>query len=178
FDVAGAATGSPAMNGTAHALTTLRQPSELAGNLRLHRLTTGDVPAIETHLLALDMVSRNSRFHCALGDAAVARYAQRFDDAADVLFGALDAASGHIVALAVARPAGAPRTVDVAVSVLAAHRRRGLGRTLVACTLSAAFAQGAAAACLRFAPGNLPAVRIASRLGARFGAPGQAVLVA
>ena len=166
------------MSRTALASTMLRQPCPSTADLRLRRLTQGDVPAIETHLLALDMVSRNNRFHCALGDAAVARYAQRFDNTADLLFGAIDAGSGRIVALAEARPAGAPRTVDVAVSVHAAHRRRGLGRTLVACTVSAAFAQGATAAHLRFAPGNLPAVRIAAGLGARFGAPGQAILVA
>jgi GNAT superfamily N-acetyltransferase len=178
FDVSAQQQESLAMTGTAHATTPLRQPAGQAGDLRLRRLTAGDVPAIATHLLALDMVSRNSRFHCALADAAVARYAQCFDDAADVLFGAVEAGSGRIVALAEARAAAAPRTVDLAVSVDATHRRRGLGRALLACAVSAAFDQGVTEARLRFGPGNLPAARIAAGLGARFGAPGRAILLA
>jgi GNAT superfamily N-acetyltransferase len=166
------------MAGTACTRAEHRDPVAPVAGLRLRRLTSGDAAAIEAHLLDLDMLSRNSRFHCALGDFAVARYARCFDAAADVLFGAIDAGTGRIVALAEARPAAAPRTVDLAVSVQATHRRRGLGRALLACAISTAFAQGATVADFRFAPGNLAAVRIATRLGARFRAPGRAVLSA
>ena len=44
------------------------------GDTVLRRLTYGDLPLIERHLLDLDMVSRNSRFHRSFGDSAVTAY--------------------------------------------------------------------------------------------------------
>ena len=158
------------MTGAEHAAT--------FADLRLRQLTAGDAGAIEAHLLGLDMMSRNSRFHCALGDYAVAQYARCFDAAVDTLFGAVDARSGCIVALAEARRADVSYSVDLAVSVHPSHRRRGLGRSLAARAVAAAFARGATEARLRFAPANPAAARIAAGLGAKFCAPGLAILLA
>jgi GNAT superfamily N-acetyltransferase len=152
-----------------------------AGNLpgrhgvQLRRLGDEDLARIELHLLSLDMPSRNSRFHSGFGDAAVAAYVRGLDPGSDVLFGAVDAGTGRIVGLAEARPANAPKTVDLAASVLPSHRKRGLAHALVTRAVGVASAQGATAADLRFAPDNLAANRIAARLGARFRAPGLAV---
>jgi GNAT superfamily N-acetyltransferase len=122
------------------------------------------------------MPSRNSRFHCGFGDAAVAAYVRDLDPNRDVLFGAIDPGTGRIVGLAEARPANGPKTVDLATSVLPSHRKRGLAHALVVRAAGVASDQGATAADLRFAPGNLAANRIAARLGASFRAPGIAVV--
>lgn len=144
--------------------------------VHLRRLGDKDLPLIEKHLLGLDMPSRNSRFHCGFGDAAVAAYVRDFDPSRDVLFGAVDTGTGRIVGLAEARQANGPKTVDLATSVLPSHRNRGLAHALVTRAAVVASDQGATAADLRFAPDNLAANRIAARLGASFRAPGIAVV--
>ena len=144
--------------------------------VHLRRLGDKDLPLVEEHLLGLDMPSRNSRFHCGFGDAAVAAYVRDLDPSRDVLFGAIDPGTGRIVGLAEARPANGPKTVDLATSVLPSHRKRGLAHALVTRAAGVASDQGATAADLRFAPGNLAANRIAARLGASFRAPGIAVV--
>ena len=77
-------------------------------SVQLRRLGSDDLAAIESHLLELDAVSRNSRFHCGFGDAAVAGYVRSLDDTVDVLFGAIESRNGRMVGLAEARPAEAP----------------------------------------------------------------------
>jgi GNAT superfamily N-acetyltransferase len=144
---------------------------------RLRRLGDGDLAGIEAHLLDLDLVSRNRRFHSGFSDAAVEAYVRRLDPASDILFGAIDEDSGRIVGLAEAHPAGPPRTVEIATSVLAPHRRRGLARELVARTVAAAVRQGAAAVELRFEPDNAAAAHIAAGLGAGRAVSGRAVLL-
>ncbi len=150
------------------------QDAKLAVSMR--RLDGRDLVEIERHLLELDLVSRNRRFHSGFGDAAVAAYVRGLHTSTDILFGAVENASGRIVGLAEARRAAARQTVEVGTSVLAAHRRRGLARELVARAIAAAFAQGATAANLIFDPTNPAAVRIVARLGARSFVPGRAVL--
>jgi len=142
----------------------------------LRRLGDEDLPLIEMHLLSLDMPSRNSRFHGGFCDAAVAAYVRGLDPSTDVLFGAIDPGTGCIVGLAEARPADAPKTMELGASVLQSHRKRGLAHALVALAVDVASDQGATAADLRLAPGDLAANRIAARLGASFGAPGIAVV--
>ena len=155
---------------------------ESAGDLprrqgvHLRRLGDEDLPLIEMHLLSLDIPSRNSRFHSGFGDAAVAAYVRGLDPSRDVLFGAIDPGTGCIVGLAEARPAAAPKTMELGASVLRSHRKRGLAHALVALAVDVASDQGATAADLRLAPGNLAANRIAARLGASFRAPGIAVV--
>jgi GNAT superfamily N-acetyltransferase len=144
--------------------------------VHLRRLGDEDLPLIEMHLLSLDMPSRNSRFHGGFGDVAVAAYVRGLDPSRDVLFGAIDPGTGCIVGLAEARPADAPKTMELGASVLQSHRKRGLGHALAALAVGVASDQGATAADLRLAPGNLAANRIAARLGASFRAPGIAAL--
>ena len=144
--------------------------------MHLRRLGGEDLPLIEMHLLSLDMPSRNSHFHGGFGDAAVAAYVRGLDPSRDVLFGAIDPGTGCIVGLAEARAADAPKTMELGASVLQSHRRRGLVHALVALAVDVASDQGATAADLRLAPGNLAANRITARFGARFRAPGIAVV--
>jgi GNAT superfamily N-acetyltransferase len=136
------------------------------GGPRLRRLGAADLPEIERHLLGLDLVDRNARFHSGFGDAAVTTYARGLDFAVGILVGATQGPGNRILGLAEAHPAGAPRTVELAVSVLATHRRRGLGRRLLAHALELAFAAGADTAELRCSPGNRHLMHIAMALGA------------
>lgn len=142
----------------------------------LRRLDDGDRAGIERHLLELDPVSRNRRFHSGFGDAAVAAYVRSLDVTADLLFGAIEESSGRIVGLAEARPAAAWLTVEVGTSVLPTHRKRGLARELIARAVAVAFGEGVTAAEFLFDPTNSAAVRIAARLGAKSYLPGRAVL--
>jgi RimJ/RimL family protein N-acetyltransferase len=135
-----------------------------------------DLPGIEMHLLSLDIASRNSRFGCGFGDWAVTDYARGLDVTKDILFGATEFGTDRIVGLAEARPAKAPRTVDLAVSVLASHRKRGLAHELVARAVDVAFDRDVKAIELTFAPSNVAAGRIAAKLGATIKAPGFAVV--
>jgi pimeloyl-ACP methyl ester carboxylesterase/ribosomal protein S18 acetylase RimI-like enzyme len=142
-----------------------------AAALRLRRLGRHDLPEVERHLLALGPLDRHARFGSALGDAAVAAYARRIDPGRAVLVGAVDGPSGRLVGLAEAQPAAAPHRVEMAVSVHAPHRRRGLGRRLLGAAMAAAFEErGAEAAEFLFAPGNRPIVGLVRALGARIGA--------
>ena len=142
------------------------------------RLGRRDLPEVERHLLALGPADRRKRFLSPADDGAIARYVSRLDPDRAVLVGAAGL-DGRLVGIAEAHPVvDAPRTVEVAVSVHPYHRREGLGRRLVARTVSIAFAEGAEAAVFRFAPANLALAGLAGALGARFPAPGRALLLA
>ena len=151
-----------------------QQPVEAS----LCRLNHGDRPDIEKHLLDLDPVSRNRRFHCGFGDAAVAAYVQKLDLTAGVVVAAIESGSGRIVGLGEAHPSDVPKMVEVGASVLATHRRRGLGHRLIAQAVAAAVEQGATEARLSFDPMDPAVTRIVAKLGARNCSPGLAVLQA
>jgi GNAT superfamily N-acetyltransferase len=142
---------------------------------QLRRLEKDDARAIETHLLALDPISRNRRFLSGFGDAAIVRYVRDIDFGSDVILGAIDA-DGSVVGLAEAHVTEVTGVVDIGASVLAPHRRRGLAHALVARAVAEAVAQGACQAEFLFDPDNRAAARIASALHARFCVPGHAVL--
>lgn len=152
-----------------------KELSPAASNAGVRRLDGGDLAAIERHLLELDPVSRNCRFHSGFSDAAIVAYVRSLDVTTDILFGAIEEADGRIIGLAEARPA-AWLTVDVGTSVLPTHRRRGLARELVARAIAVAFAEGVTAAEFLFDPTNTAAARTAARLGAKSNSPGRAVL--
>src|SRR5262249_33751861 len=150
-----------------------KQPSS---GVTLRRLGHRDLPAIERHLLDLDLISRNRRFHSGFGDTAVAMYVRSLDLTAGVVFGACEPASVRAVGLGEAHPSGEPQTVEVGVSVLDRHRGRDIGRRLVEHAIAAAFAQGATTAEMLFDPADLAVTRIVAGVGARTCAPGHAVV--
>jgi ribosomal protein S18 acetylase RimI-like enzyme len=144
----------------------------------IRRLGRRDLPEVERHLLALGPADRRARFLSSADDGAIARYVARLDPGRSVLVGAADP-DGRVVGLAEAHPVlDTPRAVEVAVSVHPHHRREGLGRRLVTRAASLAFAEGAEAALFLFAPENRAVAGLAASLGARFPAPGRAVLPA
>jgi GNAT superfamily N-acetyltransferase len=143
----------------------------------IRRLGRGDMPEVERHLLALGPADRRKRFLSPADDGAIARYVAGIDPGRAVVVGAMDP-DGGLAGIAEAHPVvDAPRTVEVAVSVHPYHRRGGLGRRLVARAVALASAEGAEAAVFLFAPENRAVAGLARALGARFPAPGRALLL-
>jgi GNAT superfamily N-acetyltransferase len=135
--------------------------------LHVRQLGAGDVRAIAQHLLVLGLPDRRSRFLGNLADAAVCDYARRLDPSRAILIGAFDAE--RLVGLAEAHPTDTVGKVEVAVSIDAAFRRRGLGRRLVARALTLAFGHGAQSAEFNYAPDNRPFIFLLRAIGGRFG---------
>jgi hypothetical protein len=67
--------------------------SPAVSNARMRRLDGGDLAGMERHLLELNPVSRNCRFHSGFSDAAVAAV-RSLDVTTDILFGAIEEADG------------------------------------------------------------------------------------
>jgi GNAT superfamily N-acetyltransferase len=135
----------------------------------VRRLGHRDLPAIEEHLLALDLTDRHARFHACLGDAAIAGYVRRIDFGRMILVGAFDGPGGRIVGLAEAHldDPRAPAAAEVSVSVLESERGRGIGRRLVARAIDLAVERGAGRAEFFFNPGNRALARLVGALGGR-----------
>src|SRR2546421_5709868 len=94
-------------------------------------LTRLDRAALERHFLSLDREDRRLRFGISLSDAAVRAYVGRIDFDRDAAFGVLDDDLNLAGAAHVAR---AERHAELGVSVLQAHRGRGIGAELLART--------------------------------------------
>lgn len=146
--------------------------AELRNLLRIRRLGAADGPAVAAHLLALPAADRRARFGAALDAAAVLRHCAQLDLGREIGFGALDV-EGALVGLAIGCGDGA-RRVEVAVSVLPAQRRRGLGAALVARVCGAALAAGARMAVFEVEGGNEAMRGLLLHLGVR-PAPGDGV---
>lgn len=85
--------------------------------------------ALEPHLLALGGEDRRLRFGVALNDDAVRAYVASIDFERDAVFGVYDDDLRLIGAAHVARGQG---HAELGVSVLPAHRGRGIGAALLA----------------------------------------------
>lgn len=86
-------------------------------------------PKFERHLRALDAEDRRLRFGLAIGDDAIADYVARIDFGRDAVFGVFDEALEIAGAAHLAR---ADAHAELGVSVLPAHRGRGIGAALLA----------------------------------------------
>ena len=97
----------------------------------IRRLGGADRPAVLGHLCALGSDDRELRFGCAMSLSAIARYVDGLDFERDVALGVMDV-EGKVVAMAQILPLG-PELADaeIAFSVLAAARCRGLGHGLM-----------------------------------------------
>lgn len=146
-------------------------PATLPGRARLviRLLVPRDLPAVEAHFLALDLLDRCQRFHACRSDAALAAYVNGLDLERVILIGAFDAWCGALVGLAEAHldDAQRPAAAELSVSVLAPWREAGLGRRLVREALAAAFRCGARSARFELAPDNRPMRRLLQALGAQ-----------
>lgn len=137
--------------------------------LVIRSLVARDLPAVEAHLLALELVDRCQRFHACRSDAALAAYVAGLDLERVILIGAFDPRNGALVGLAEAHldDAQRPASAELSVSVLAPWRNAGLGRRLVRRALAVAFRCGVRSARFELAPDNRPMCRLLQALGAR-----------
>lgn len=138
-----------------------------ASPVLIRRLHDRDIPRIEQHYLRLDPVDRHARFGTALGDASISAYVRRLDAVRAILIGIVDEASDSLIGLVEAQPTEILRRVEIAVSVDARMRNRGIGQRLVRTALSIAFAEGIEVAEFFFASSNRPILGLVRALGAR-----------
>jgi GNAT superfamily N-acetyltransferase len=100
-----------------------------AKNVRVQRLTEGSRPELSRHFLSLGREDVRLRFGVVIPAAAIAEYVERIDFDADAVFGVHDE---ELALTAVAHVAFTDDMAELGVSVLPAHRGRGLGSALLA----------------------------------------------
>ena len=130
--------------------------------LRARQLTSGDLPAIERHLLGLGPSDRHARFRGSRADEMIRAYARQLDPSRVILVGAF-APQGRLVGLAEVHPSGT--TAEAALSIDPAVRRRGLGRNLMSRAMGLAFERSVQSAEFIFSPDNHAIVRLVQSLG-------------
>ena len=86
-------------------------------------------PKLARHLRALEAEDRRLRFGLAVGDGAIDDYVARIDFGRDAVFGVFD---GSLELAGAAHLARADAHAELGVSVLSAHRGRGIGAALLA----------------------------------------------
>ena len=91
-------------------------------------LTRLERPKLAAHFLALNAEDRRLRFGLPISDASVADYVERIDFGRDVVFGVFD---DELNLAGAAHLARAEDHAELGVSVLPAHRGRGIGGTLL-----------------------------------------------
>ncbi len=84
--------------------------------------------ALERHFLALDATDRRLRFGVPQGDFAIRAYVERIDFGRDAVFGVW---GDDLQLIGAAHLARAGKRAELGLSVLRAHRRRGLGGALL-----------------------------------------------
>ena len=91
-------------------------------------LTRLERPKLAAHFLSLNAEDRRLRFGLPISDASVADYVERIDFASDVVFGVFD---DELNLAGAAHLARAEDHAELGVSVLPAHRGRGIGAALL-----------------------------------------------
>lgn len=84
--------------------------------------------AYAVHLLALDADDRRLRFGQAIDDTAIGNYVNRIDTDRDAIFGVID---DDLALVGAAHMARGEHYAELGISVLASHRRRGIGAALL-----------------------------------------------
>lgn len=128
-----------------------------------------ELGAYAVHLLALDAGDRRLRFGNAIDDAAIRSYVHRIDADRDAIFGVID---DDLELVGAAHMARGGRHAELGISVLAGHRRRGVGAALLQRAQLHARNWGVAeffTHCLRE---NTPLMRLARRHGMQIVAEG------
>src|SRR5512139_2232739 len=91
-------------------------------------LTRLEREKLVTHLLALGAEDRRLRFGMRVSDDTIREYVERIDFARDALFGVFD---DELNLAGAAHLARADEHAELGVSVLPAHRGRGIGSALL-----------------------------------------------
>lgn len=136
--------------------------------LVIRTLDGGDLSEIERHLLDLNLADRATRFMGGRSNEAISAYARRLDASAAIMIGAFSS-TGRLLGFAEAHPIPVEDAVEIAVTVADEHRRKGLGKELVARLTELAFAEGARRAEFNFCLSNRAIMRLIASLGGQFG---------
>jgi GNAT superfamily N-acetyltransferase len=128
-----------------------------------------ELAAYAAHLVALQAEDRRLRFGRTIDDAAIRGYVGRIDVDRDAVFAVTD---DELALVGAAHLARGPRCAELGISVLPAHRRRGVGDALMRRAVLHARNWGIPeffTHCLRE---NAPLVRLARRNGLRVAVEG------
>ncbi len=131
-------------------------------NFAIQRLNEGVRASLLAHFLALPMKDRLMRFGAALAPAVIARYVDGIDFERDEVLGLSDDA---LALVGVAHVAFVDDLAEVGLSVLPAHRRRGVAGALFKRAIAHARSRRIPRIFMQFISGNAPIMRIAQRFG-------------
>jgi GNAT superfamily N-acetyltransferase len=126
----------------------------------IRQLDSGARKALTAHFLALSTADRRLRFGTPVGAAAVGRYVDGIDFERDAVFGVHEEEL-----IGVAHLALRGRDAELGLSVLGAHRGRGIGSALFGRAATRARNRSMSALVMRALHGNAPIIRLARRFG-------------
>ena len=128
----------------------------------IHRLGDGARATLTAHFLALPMKDRRLRFGTSLAPRVIAAYVDGIDFDRDAVLGLHD---DRLALVGVAHVAFVDDLAEVGLSVLPAHRRRGVGGALFKHAVAHARRRCIPRLFMQFISGNAPIMRIARRFG-------------
>ena len=128
----------------------------------VERLRDNTRPSLVTHFLALPLKDRSLRFGMALAPTVIAAYVDGIDFERDLVFGVR---GDRLAPVGVGHLAIEGDLAELALSVLPANRRRGIGSELFKRAVSEARARCIPSVCMHCLSGNTPVMRIAQRFG-------------
>ena len=125
-------------------------------------LAEGTRALVAAHFLALPTRDRYLRFGSPFGPTAISAYVDRIDFARDRVFGVY---GDRLELGGVAHVAFGDDLAELALSVLPAYRRRGIGNALFKRALAHACGRCVSRLVMYFLSENAPIMRIAQRFG-------------
>ena len=128
----------------------------------VERLNDDMRASLVAHFLALPLKDRSLRFGSAVSPTFVAAYVDGIDFERDLVFGVRD---DRLAPVGVGHLAIEDDLAELALSVLPANRRRGIGSELFKRAVSEARARSIPSVCMHCLSANTPVMRIAQRFG-------------
>ena len=128
----------------------------------VERLSDDTRASLVAHFLALPLKDRSLRFGMALAPTVIASYVDGIDFERDLVLGVRD---DRLAPVGVGHLAIDGNLAELALSVLPANRRRGIGSELFRQAVSGARARCIPSVCMHCLSGNTPVMRIAHRFG-------------
>jgi GNAT superfamily N-acetyltransferase len=128
----------------------------------VERLSDDMRASLVAHFLALPLKDRSLRFGMALAPTVIAAYVDGIDFERDLVFGVRD---NRCAPVGVGHLAIEGDLAELALSVLPANRRCGIGSALFKRAVSEARARCLPSVCMHCVSGNTPVMRIAQRFG-------------
>jgi len=128
----------------------------------VERLSDDTRASLVAHFLALPLKDRSLRFGMALAPTVIASYVDGIDFERDLVLGVRD---DRLAPVGVGHLAIDGNLAELALSVLPANRRRGIGSELFRQAVSGARARRIPSVCMHCLSANTPVMRIAHRFG-------------